>query len=167
MKRIALIGLLAALALTVLLFVTIANPQNASGSGSHGPKGFTPPAHTISAGHMKGIPVASNKLQANNNALPTFTASDVEAYLKTNPYPVGEKSKLKHIITFMSSSDLGKKVNADFSAEAPTLCYVEFTDTQPIQLDTVAKPNGQLLSFKKVYMIFDGRTGDLITWGGN
>lgn len=166
MKRIALVGFPAALALVVLILFTVANPQSASGSGNHGPQGFTPPAHTTSAGHMKGIQVASNKLQA-NSTLPTFTANDVEAYLKTNPYPLGEKSKLKHTITFMTSSDLGKKVNQDFSADTPTLCYVEFTDAQPIHLDTVVRPNGQSLNFKKVYMIFDGRTGDLITWGGN
>jgi hypothetical protein len=141
--------------------------QRTSGAGKDKPlpPGFTPPAHTRSAGHPKAIPVTDAKVQT--GALPTFTTDDVEDYLRTNPSPPGEKAtRLKHTVSFLPSTDLAQKLQQNFSAEASILCYVEFTDDQPIYVDSATRPDGKALAFKQVYMVFDGRTGDLIVWGG-
>jgi hypothetical protein len=99
---------------------------------------------------------------------PTYTTTDVENYLKTDALAQEAASKnLKHTVTFVSSLDAEKKLQVSFSQNASFLCYVEFTGNQPFTLSIVRMmPGAKPLQFTKAYEVFDGQTGDQITWGG-
>ena len=117
------------------------------------------------AGHAHAITPRAALVQAHK--LPTFTVADVEAYLQTDAVAIEASSKhLPHTIAFVSASELGQRLNDDFSQDASILCYVQFTGTQPFTLNAVRMPPGMTPSkFTKVFEVFDGITGDLLTWG--
>ncbi len=143
------------------------NSQASSTPQPPPPRGVVNPNHgTTPAGYRPAIQPETTLAQS--NSLPTFTSADVEKYLQTDE--VAREASSLHLtttITFVSSQNLGTKLNDDFSVNAPILCYVEFSGNQPFTLNAVRTPAGVAApQFTKVYEVFDGQTGDLITWGG-
>lgn len=143
-------------------------------SGQASPNNFLPPKPLgvadpnhgkQSAGHRHAIVAVAKLVQA--HTLPTFTVRDVENYLRTDPVAQEAFSKhLTHTVTFISASDLSQELQDDFSRNASILCYVEFTGDHPFVFNAVRMPAGATPpQFTKVYEVFDGLTGDMITWG--
>jgi hypothetical protein len=154
MKRLSDVDFI--IACFLLLVIGITDPH---GSTVH--EQSIPP----SAGQMPAIHPDAAKFKA--QSLPTFTNTDVEQYLQTDPVigqDLSSRPGFQHTITFLDSKTLGNTLNDDFSKDAITLCYVEFTGPAPFALrdvKAVVPPR-----FSKAYEVFDGLTGNLITWGG-
>jgi hypothetical protein len=154
MKRLSAVGFIIACVLLVIIGATQLQSPLAHGKS-------IPP----SAGQMPAIHPDAAKFKA--QSLPTFTNTDVEQYLQTDPVigqDLSSRPGFQHTITFIDSKTLGNTLNDDFSKDATTLCYVEFTGPAPFALrdaKAVAPPR-----FSKAYEVFDGLTGNLITWGG-
>jgi hypothetical protein len=100
--------------------------------------------------------------------MPTFTSADVEKYLQTDAVAQdAARQHLTHTITFISAQTLSQMLHDDFGQDAPILCYVEFIGKQPFTLFEVRSPSpSSVPHFTKAYEVFDGQTGDLLTWGG-
>ncbi len=167
MKRLSIIGLVVAFVLISAIAVASVKTEQARGDSIPVPIGFTPPAQTHSAGNRPAITPQSTKIRA--NILPTFTAADVEQYLKNDPNlgAIAGPLKLTHTITFMPSQTLGQQLQQDFSSDASILCYVEFKGNGPFPLTTAHAPTAASIPrVSKAFEVFDGQTGDLLVWGG-
>lgn len=171
MKRLSILGIVFSLALALaILFAansrTFANGTVASTTVPYPhPTSFVPSSSgTTALDHEPAVHPSSQKIQA--NVLPTFATADVEQYLLTDP-TIGmdaAKQKLTHTITFVSSQTLGPQLSTNFSGDASILCYIEFKGSQPFVLSSVHSLTP--LHFTSAFEVLDGRTGDLIMWGG-
>jgi hypothetical protein len=167
MKRLSALGLVFTFAALPVVIITSMSSQAASNNQPSRPLGVTDPNHgTRPAGHMPAIQPRQTFIQSKR--IPTFTRADVEKYLQTDAVAQDAAHQhLTHTITFMSAQTLSQMLHDDFSQDAPILCYVEFTGKQPFTLFEVRSPSpSSVLHFTKAYEVFDGQTGDLLTWGG-
>jgi hypothetical protein len=168
MKRLSIIGLIVAFVLILAIAVTSAQTGLARGDSVPVPIGFTPPAQTHVLGARPAVKPQAAKIQA--NILPTFTTADVEQYLQEDdPFlePIAGPLKLTHTITFMPSQILGQQLQQDFNAYASILCYVEFKGNGPFPLTTAHAPTAASIPHvSKAFEVFDGKTGNLLVWGG-
>ncbi len=163
MKRLSLIGMVIVVAGFFMLFLSTVGNSQASSPPMTSPIGALIHGQQP-AGHMPGI--QPNSALAVKGTL-TFTSADVEKYLLTDALAQDARSHhFTHTIKFVSAQALGLKLGEDFSQDASTLCYVEFTGSTPALLKEVrTSPRSKPLLFTKAYEVFDGKTGDLITWG--
>ncbi|MEO6891421.1 MAG: hypothetical protein ABI324_20735 [Ktedonobacteraceae bacterium] len=167
MKRLSALGLILTFAALLVAASTAMSSQASPNNQPPRPLGVTNPNHgTRPAGHMPAIQPRQTLVQARQ--VPTFTLADVNAYLQTDA--VAQDAARQHLtrtITFISAQSVGKMINDDFSQDAPILCYVEFTGKQPFTLNEVKSPSpSSMPRFTKAFEVFDGVTGDLLTWGG-
>lgn len=169
MKRITLFGLL--LALLLLLAIVTSVPSQATSAPPEKPG--SPPIgisqHTKPlSGGVPAIAPRAEKVSA--HILPTFTESDVRLYIKMHPFgKTIDKKDPQYTVQFLSAKDAKKKYHGPIATNpiqvAPIVCYVEFKGPfknnipfrDPGATNLPASPIG--------VEIFDGQTGDLLTWG--
>lgn len=169
MKRLSALGLIIT-SIVLLIVVAASMSGQASTANQPPPPVGVPPHHpnhsTISLGSMPAVQPRQALVQAGK--IPTFTTADVEKYLQTDAVALDAAHQhLTRTITFMSAQAVGQKLNSDFSQDAPILCYVEFTGKHPFILNEVTAPGPQFMPhFTKAFEVFDGKTGDLLQWGG-
>lgn len=168
MKRLSALGLIVTFVVVLIVVLTSVSGQASTANQPPPHLGFSPNRNhsKLALGYMPAVQPRQALVQAGK--IPTFTAADVEKYLQTDGVALDlAHQHLTHTITFMSAQAVGQKIHFDFSQDAPILCYVEFTGTHPFYINEVKAPSSIFMTrFTKAFEVFDGKTGDLLQWGG-
>lgn len=127
-------------------------------------------ARTSSA--IQGIPAISPR-SSMSKSIPTFTSTDVVAYISQAGFASGHLVKGAHLvidkIAFITSKQASILLQGEFIGlpDNAIVCYVELTG--PFLMDNMASlpPGAKIPTVQKGVEVFDAKTGNLLISGNN
>ena len=106
----------------------------------------------------QGIPA----IKPTKSGIPAFTVNDVRNYMQSHPLAGNTKSTVTGI-DFLSSTEISRLLRGESTGfpASQLLCYAQLKGTF-----SFSGPPGTTVTFQTGFMLFDAKSGNLITIGG-